>query len=227
MSLSPAVMLTPTIVHPSTNILLPDVLSKYGCVSQGGLLSCGTVAWVVFENSLIVIDAVSGKTIQSWLPPPEAGTIFHVSELNLGSDCQPLLVVGLEQNGCGVVVVLSPNTTKLLRAFEVPESITSIHPLSSSVYASFVDGYCLPDLFQDSALAYFSGVVAIGCQGGKVYLVNLHLNLEDELGQRNFCKLCLIQEDASGDDVHSIGESGRHVCVQLTQGEGEECNINL
>ena len=223
MSLSHAVTLTPTIIHSSTDFSLPDVLSKNGSVTQGGLLSSGTVAWIVFEKSLIIINAATGKTIQSWLPPPEAGTIVHVTELTLGNNSQPLVVVGLEQNDCGVVVVLSPTIARVLRAFEVPEVITCVHPFSSSIYASFDNDYCLPDLSEDSALMYFSGIVAVGCRGGAVYLVNLHLNLEDELlGQRlfgNFSKLCLIVEKIGRHDVQSVGESGQHACVELMQGE--------
>ena len=215
MSSSQTITSTPSIVHPSTDILLSE---SQGPVTQGGLLSCNAVAWLVVENSLIIVDAVNGKTIQSWRPPPEAGEIIHVVEFSLGD--RQLLIVGLDHNGCGVIVVLSPNTTKLLRAFEVPDSVTSIHAFSSSIFASYVDGYYLPDLFQYSALGYFSGVVAVGCHGGKVYLINLHLNLGDNLSHSSlgFSKLYLIEECTSVDKIRTIGEGGQHACVLLTRG---------
>lgn len=216
-------LLAPTVVHPSTGILLPDVVSNCGSVTQGGLFSCETVAWLVVDNTLLIVDATSGKSIQSWRPSPETGEIVHVVELDLGDRSQ-LLIVGLERNGCGVLVVLLPNGTRLLRAVHIPESITSIHPFSSSIHASFLHGYCLPDLFQHSALAYFSGIVAVGCCGGKVYLINLHLNVEDHISQRSFgitslSKLCIIEESMGADDLESIGDSGQHTCVLLTKGK--------
>ena len=206
---------TPTIIHPSIDVLLPQ---SYGSVSQGGLLSSNAVAWLVVENSVLIVDTANGKVIQSWRPPSEAGRITHVAELCLGD--HELLIVGLDQNGCGVAVVLSPNTSKLLRAFEIPGCITSLHAFSSSIFASYTDGYTLPDLFQSSALEYFSGVIAVGCHGGKVYLINLHLNLGDHLscGSYEFSKLCLIEENTSADEVRAIGERGQHACTLLTRG---------
>lgn len=223
MSSSEAATLTPTIIHPTTNISLPDVLLKCGSsVASGGLCSRGNIAWLVLGNSVVVIDTVSGKTIQSWIPPHEAGKIIHVTELDFDTNCQTLLAVGLERNGHGVVVVLSPNTTKMLRAIEVPEPITSVHPFSSSAYASFVNGYYLPDLFEDSVLAHFSGVVAVGCLGGKVYLINLHMNLDDHQSfgfSLDFSKICLIDENFKSEEVHAVGESGQHACILLTRGK--------
>ena len=224
MSYLQAATLTPTTVHPSSDILLPDVLSKHKCVTNGGLLRDST-AWLVFDNALIIVNTVSGKIIQSWIPAPERGRIVHVTELHLGKNVEPLLVIGLERSDRGVVAVLSSNTARLLRAIEVPEHITSIHPFSSSVYASLVDGYYLPDFFQDSALAYFSGIIAVGCHGGKVYLINLHLNLEDHLAQSSLwfstdvSKICLINENSGAEEVQSVGENGQHACVHMTRGK--------
>ena len=206
---------TPTIVQPSTDILLSQ---SYGTVAQGGFLSCNSVAWLVVENSVVIVDAVDGNIIQSWRPPSDAGKITHVAELNLGD--HELLIVGLDQNGCGVTVVLSPNTTKLLRAFEISGCITSLHAFSNSIFASYTDGYNLPDLFQSSALGYFSGVIAVGCRGGSVYVINLHLNLGDHLGygSSGFSKLCLVEEDTSANEIQAIGEGGQHACILLTRG---------
>ena len=222
MSSPQAGTLSPAVVHPPTGVLLPKVLSERGSVAKGGLFSCGTTAWLVLEDCLAIVDTRTGKTIQTWLPPPEAGTITHVAELSLGPR-QQLLVVVLERNDCSVLAVLSQHATKLLRAVEVPEPVTSVHPFCGSNHAPFVDDYYLPDLFQDSVLSYFSGLVAVGCHGGNVYLINLHLNLDDHFCQRfdeecSFSKLSVVGDDSSLDEVQNIGESGMHTCVQITRG---------
>ena len=208
---------SPTIIHPSIDVLLSQ---SYGSVAQGGLLSNNAIAWLVVENSVLIVDIVSGKVMQSWRPPSEAGRITHVAELCLGNS--ELLVIGLDQNGCGLAVVLSPNTSTPLRTFEVPGCITSLHAFSSSIFATYThtDGYFLPDLFQSSALEYFSGVIAVGCHGGKVYLINLHLNLGDHFscGSYEFSRLCLIEEDASAEEVRAVGERGEHAYALLTRG---------
>ena len=213
---------SPTIIHPSVDVLLPQ---SYGPVTQGGPLPCDAVAWLVVENSVIIVDTVSGKVRQSWRPPPEAGRITHVAEFSLGD--REFIVVGLDHNGCGVAVVLSPDTSKILRAFEISGCITSLHAFSSSIFASCTDGYTLPDLFQSSALEYFSGVVAVGCRGGKVYLINLHLNVGDHLsgGSYEFSKLCLVEESTSADEIHAIGERGQHACTLMTRGKTMQVHI--
>lgn len=207
---------TPTIVHPPTDILLPEL---QGPVTRGGLLACGTVAWLVVENSVIIINTVNGEAVQCWRPPPEAGKIVHIVELSLGY--HQFLVIGLDQCGYGGVAVLSPNTAKLLRSFKVPESITSIHAFCSSIFASCVGGYSLPDLFQCSVMECFNGVIAVGCHGGKVYLINLHLDLGNRLENGSFgvSKLCLIEENTSADKIRTIGEDGQHACLLLTRGK--------
>ena len=212
---------SPTIIHPSTDLLLQQ---SFGPVAQGGLLSCNNIAWLVVNTSILIVDTATGKVIQSWRPPSEAGRITHVTELCLG-DCE-LLVIGLNRNGCGVGVVLSPNTAKSLRAFEIPGCITSLHAFSSSVFASYTGGYALPDLFQSSALEHFSGVIAVGCRGGQVYLINLHLNLGGHLscGSYEFSKLCLIEEDTSADEIRTVGERGQHAYTLLTRGN-ELCEV--
>lgn len=173
----------------------------------------------MIENSIVIVNAVDGKIIQSWRPPSDAGKITCVAELSLGD--YELLTVGLNHDGRGVTVVLSPYTTKLLRAFEIPGCITSLHAFSNSIFASYTDGYYLSDLFQSSSLGYFSGVVAVGCRGGSVYVMNLHLDLGDHLGYGSFgfSKLCLVEEDTSADEIQAIGEGGQHACILLTRGK--------
>ena len=222
MSSPQAVTLTPAVVHPPIGLLLPEVLSQLGSVRKGVLLSGGTAAGralLVVENSFVIVDAGTGKILQSWVPPPEAGTINHVAELSLGRG-QQLLVVGLEQHDHSVLAVLSSNATKLLRTVAIPEAVTSIYPFCDSAYAPFVDDYHLPDLFQDSALAHFSGLVAVGCVGGRVYLVNLHLNLDDlrPVGDSVFSTLSVMKEDCSLHEVKNVGEGGQHSCIQLNGG---------
>lgn len=137
--------------------------------SAGGLLLCGKAAWCLVPGSLIVYRVPSGEPI-GHLRTGEL-TVSHVCELQRTKQDSLLVLACREAKRSAIVGLFAPGSSQLLRAIRVPYDITSVCVLSAR-------GLDTPGLFSNAVLSQFMGVVAVGCKGGLVFLLDLALGRE-------------------------------------------------
>ena len=151
--------------------------------SAGGLLCGGRYAWLVSPGGLLrVFQSSDGECVSQLSLSPGKGRRVAVScscELSpgtLSADSsardQPLLALALTVDGVranATLTVLDPFSSRLVRAVEVPWSVTSLCGISGTALQSAAG------LFSPALLQEFSGVLSVGCAEGHVLLVDLAL----------------------------------------------------
>ncbi|CAI8030968.1 Protein ELYS [Geodia barretti] len=151
--------------------------------SAGGLLCGGRYAWLVSPGGLLrVFQSSDGECVSQLSLSPGKGRRVAVScscELSpgtLSADSsardQPLLALALTVDGVranATLTVLDPFSSRLVRAVEVPWSVTSLCGVSGTALQSAAG------LFSPALLQEFSGVLSVGCAEGHVLLVDLAL----------------------------------------------------
>ena len=222
------VLQTPTILHAPVNLSCPLEGESVTLARLGGN---GRLAWRVVDNTLVVNNISTGECVHLWRPG-DHGNISHVTELDLHLVDGPLLLVVVKKNNHCTIAVLSPATSKLIRAVAIPFLVTVVHPISitdssSTDHSDFTPGHHRQaQLFGDSPLACFSGVVVVGGNGGMLLLIDLHLSSGNSIpvSMMSPSQLQLLEGPVTMEDIQNISESGRHACIQLTQGKGQHFN---
>ena len=190
--------------------------------SAGGLLCGGRYAWLVSPGGLLRVFRSSGGECVSQLSlSPGKGRRVAVScscELSPGTlyadssaRDQPLLALALTVDGVranATLVVLDPLSSRLVRAVEVPWSATSLCGVSGTALQSAAG------LFSPALLREFSGVLAVGCAGGHVLLVDLALGVSS-VGQGSVQRPLRL---VFADGVTQRGSSA----VSSARGNGEQ-----
>lgn len=197
--------------------------TKYACLYQGEFLN--------------IIDVSSGEKITEWrFGATCPGFITDVTcavELPYNDNSNDIkqVVVGLKCEVMGgMLCILDIQGSRLLRAIRIPGK-----PLSLSVVDNGSSGcegrYPLPSL-----LSSMSGIIAVGVEGGKVFLIDLcRLSCEELLSswfnddreeihdEMNPCQLIEISKDDADPDVleskrAAAAMSGDHLCLLLNDG---------
>lgn len=137
--------------------------------TNGGLIMNGQAAWFLSPGGLFVTKVPSGEHV-GHLQTGELA-VTHVCELQRENNDSLLVLACRESKSSSIVAVYSPWSSVLLRAINVPQEITSMCLLSAK-------GLDAPSLFTHTILTEFRGVVAVGCAGGNVVLLDLALNKE-------------------------------------------------
>ncbi len=207
----------PSLVSRPTPLSLPPVPEA----QLGGLFHGGCLSWSVADGTLYICDTSTGACLQNWAPSMDGDEITTVVELYGPSG--PLLVVGIAGPDGHMIGVLSSNWGKLIRSIRVPYKITALHPFNFEGFSSkHYDAYSRPDMFPNSVLSLFNGIVAVGTAAGHVYLVDLQLavNVRDSTNDwlNNPAPLHVIEGPLSEHDIASMSETG-HVTVEVSKGE--------
>ena len=201
--------------------------------SAGGLLDGGRYAWLLTHGGFLhVYRSADGECVSQLQLSPGKGRRVSVScscELNpsslspstsaLNPSRSPLLALALAVDGVRVkttVVVLDPLSSRLVRVVEVPWAVTSLCGVPTTSLQTAAG------LFSPALLREFSGVLAVGCAGGHVLLVDMALGLFS-VGQGSMHKpLKLVFMDLTGGGgrgasfVSSARGSGEQLpCVDL------------
>ena len=152
--------------------------------SAGGLLRGGKFAWAFFPSGLLSVYSSGGECVShvKLVPSQRKGRRLEVScscELSLSSfptrsRSLPLaLAVSVEGvRAKTTLVIVDALSSSLLRAIEVPWTVSSLCGVSEEAVRAVTSG-----LFSSSILREFSGVLAAGCAGGHVILVDLALGV--------------------------------------------------
>jgi hypothetical protein len=140
--------------------------------------------------------------LSSRAPPP-----------NSTSD-ESLLVLAVHQDGSDgktTLAVVDPRASKLLRAIEVPRTVSSLCGVS---------GESLQVAGAAFKLDCFSGIVAAGCAGGHVLMVDLALGVElsyqpSVLHPQRSEVIELRKTESISSSVTTARSNGRHACVDV------------
>lgn len=196
----------PSLVGPPTTLSLPPG-------QLGGLFHGGRLSWSVADGALYICDTSTGACLQNWASSIDGDEITLVTELD-GPRC-PLLMVAIAGYDRHMIGVLSSNWGKLIRSVSIPNKITSLHPFS-------FEQRFVADMFSNSVLSLFNGIVAIGTIGGRVYLMDVQLGAREVESTRDRLNdpspLHIIEGPVSEHDIANMSDTG-HVTVEVSKGE--------
>ena len=205
-------VLPPSITHPPVSLSLQSA-------EQGGFFNNGQLAWSVSNGDLSITNTATGQCVQSWAPTTAGYDIKLVSEIK--GPKSSLLVVALEGYGQHIVGVVSSNWGKLIRGVTIPNQVTALHPFSFEGFSPNTDGYARPDIFPNSVISSFNGIVAVGTVGGRVYLIDLQLGV-GMTDSNNDClntpsPMHILEGPVTERELSSLSDSG-HVTVEISRG---------
>ncbi|KAK9888484.1 hypothetical protein WA026_000735 [Henosepilachna vigintioctopunctata] len=150
-----------------------------GCLETlGGVLSNFNYSWIVNGSKFIIVRCKNGARVGSWdfatTLKDETSEIIGIDEIHRPHGKEPLLAISINcVSSGGIVCILDFIRSKVIRAIQIGEHISSLHVIG-----------CGRDIFNLSGpLRNFDGIFAVGTVGGDVYIVDIcwHLCYE-ELG---------------------------------------------
>lgn len=210
----PLVYQDPNEVATPTPLRLNDDLCDGSEGAEGRLAQVGGYLWIVRGSLLQVFKQKTGECVSSWRARLSGARITHVCEVVLGS-AHSYLLLSVRSGRHSTLVVIPPFAAVVAQAIAVPHEVTCLQVVSASRLNT-------PGLFAHSILSRFSGVAAVGCQGGHTYLVDLRLS--DEGPHRSSlahpAPLCILDPRGAGGQslamVAEAVESGAHICIELS-----------
>ncbi|XP_012935515.1 protein ELYS [Aplysia californica] len=150
-----------------------EVKSHHFEASHAGVSKDGQVSWVYNSSLLQVKLAQTGEILSTWrcgktVRDPHS-SIVCVTDL-CHKDGHLLLVATTSLSDQGLLCFFSVKQKKVIKAIEIPQKITAVEVV-------FSNGDEDPQRWVLSQhLLFFSGLVAIGTEGGYIYLVDLGLD---------------------------------------------------
>lgn len=182
--------------------------------SAGGLLRGNRLAWLLGrDGTLRVFRSVDGGCVSETRLVPRGCGIAVACSCELDSEAT-LLVLALhpeDSRGKTTVAVVDVTTSEVRRTVKVPWDVSSLSGVSGpSLQAA-------RGLFSPTTLGLFSGVLAVGCVGGRVLLVDLSLRVEfsAEASVTQPQDLAFIEIGAGPATVSSARERGRYACIDI------------
>ena len=208
MSLPTSVCQLPTFISPPSPLHLPP---SHSSITNGKFFrDSAELAWLLRGDIIHTMNMKNKDVVARWRA--KDCSICCTCELNLGYN-HSLLILGLETNSEHVLAVLNPKAPTLVRAIALPRKITSVCPVSANNLDT-------PGLFSHGILGHFSGIVAVGCKGGHVYLVDLALTNPDppKPSLHNPSPMYLLdpQRGVVRTEVSQAMDTGAHICLELT-----------
>lgn len=166
----------------------PIEISSVSTYVLGGICGCETnKAWMVCGDCIEIINMKSGQCVQRW--KCNYGEIYDINEVMCGT--HQFLVVSTmlySEKDTFVLVLLNILSLSIAKLIYFTEKVTSI---SSEILSSVPSN--------DNILRKFDGILAVGCCGGRVYLVSLNLGQGHLLHSSSPIKVVnceeVIQED--------------------------------
>ena len=208
MSLPTSVCQLPTFISPPSPLHLPP---SHSSITNGEFFrDSAELAWLLRGDIIHTMNMKNKDVVARWRA--KDCSICCTCELSLAYN-HSLLILALETNSEHVLAVLNPKAPKLVRAIALPHKITSVCPVSANNLDT-------PGLFSHGILGHFSGIVAVGCKEGHVYLVDLALTNPDpptpSLHNPSPMYLLDPQRGVVRTEVSQAMDAGAHICLELT-----------
>ncbi|XP_078336668.1 uncharacterized protein LOC111137601 isoform X2 [Crassostrea virginica] len=211
-SVSPIISFTGTTT--STALIQNDV-------AIAGVSKDGAVCWLVKEAILEVMDTRSSQCLSSWkfgeiICDPHA-YITCVKEYQYGSS-RRLLVGVCYSSSSGLLCILDLHLSKITRTIEIPQKISSLDPITNN------GGDDVPVWALSAHLRHFYGIVAVGTNGGIVYLIDMCLDDEMESDEIKPNKLQFLSPRSRDTEQRRVQAMSR--CQHLSMVLDEEAQGN-
>ena len=169
---------------------------------SGGMVSheCNNRVWLYNQNCVLLVEATTGKCIHRW--KCSYGKIKKVCEMVVGAGCYLTVLSTLNSEANGdVVILLNTSSLSIVKSIYVAENISSLSIVQHSPLAH-------------SLLNTFAGIVAIGCYGGRIFLVNLNLNQYDERPVHQPLPIKILNKSE-----HFEVQNGEHIALEISKGK--------
>lgn len=226
MSASESAVQTPSLIRDPVLFRFPSSSPPLQA-SAGRLFGGGRFAWLLNRSGgLRIFKSESGECVAllRLVPRGSRVSVLCSCELRPEKDSPPnsrtllVLATHLEgHEGKTAVVVINPAASKLIRAVEIPWGVTSLCGVASECVQ-------VAGLFAQSLLQNFAGILAVGCSGGRMLLVDLALGTESShhSSVKQPQALVFIESLRSGSlaTITEARETGRHACVDISGNKG-------
>lgn len=213
MSAAENAVLTPSVVHDPCLFQTPSASSSLQA-SAGGIFKNGRFAWILNRSGhLYIFNSITGEcTAQLRLGP--RGSHVRVScscELSSVVATKPLLVLAASDDtvkGKTTIFVVDPAASKLVKSVIIPWAVSSLCGIAEGCLQ-------MAGLFSFSFLESFSGILAVGCDGGHVLLVDLVLCEKELIVHPKSLVFESLQSGLASSTVAEARRTGRHACVDV------------
>lgn len=148
----------------------PTVISNSVDISQGLNTACGgsfgcevDKVWLFNSSYVLIVNAINSRCLQRW--KCNYGRIRRVYEV-LCNTTTFLVIVSTpmeQKTDNDVITLLNPSSLSVVKSIYFCENVASLCSVNHSCAS-------------DSILNTFSGILAVGCYGGRVFLLNLNLD---------------------------------------------------
>ncbi|XP_019614124.1 PREDICTED: protein ELYS-like [Branchiostoma belcheri] len=182
----------------------------------GAVCTGGQWAWLARGASLEVVNTQTGTRQGAWCfgktQKDPMVSISCVQEYEYQKSVK--LVVGLQTgSGRGMVCLLDPNISKVIKAVDIPHKVTSVEPITNAGGIRTPKGF-----LSDLLYKFFFGIVAVGTAGGHAYLVDMAMDHEEESDEVNLSHLEVITmetRDLAAKRENAL-QRGRLFCLDIT-----------
>ncbi|XP_078697453.1 protein ELYS-like [Branchiostoma floridae x Branchiostoma belcheri] len=182
----------------------------------GAVCTGGQWAWLARGASLEVVNTQTGARQGAWCfgktQKDPMVSISCVQEYEYQKSVK--LVVGLQTgSGRGMVCLLDPNISKVIKAVDIPHKVTSVEPITNAGGIRTPKGFLSDQLYK-----FFFGIVAVGTAGGHAYLVDMAMDHEEESDEVNLSHLEVITmetRDLAAKRENAL-QRGRLFCLDIT-----------
>ena len=144
--------------------------------------------------------------------PSPGGRVIGVFELKVPEKGPSLLCLVFRKGGKSLLVVWNADLSRVLRAIHLPFQVTSAAPVSGGSLTA-------PGLFSQSVVEECSGVVAIGCVGGRLLVIDLALGRQwtaVTMATPRPCHVVSARVESLSEARAKAVKSYSHLCIDLT-----------
>ncbi|XP_021372867.1 protein ELYS-like isoform X1 [Mizuhopecten yessoensis] len=153
-----------------------------GSVIQGapicaGVSKEGALSWITHGPVVEVVNTKTRDCLASWtfgaILKDSHTSIASVAQYNCNQDFKLLLGVNNSSDN-GMLCMFDVGLSKVVKAVEIPHKVTYVEPVTA------VGGDYVPVWALNEQLRQFYGIVAVGTEGGLVYLIDMCVDDETD-----------------------------------------------
>ncbi|XP_060062460.1 protein ELYS-like [Ylistrum balloti] len=198
-----------------TNINAGSVIR--GAPVCAGVSKDGGLSWITHGPVVEVVNTKTRNCLASWtfgaVLKDSHTSIASVAEYKCNQDLKLLLGVNNSSDN-GMLCVFDVSLSKVVKAIEIPHKVTFVEPVTS------VGGDYVPIWALNEQLRQFYGIVAVGTEGGFVYLIDMCVDEEadysDEIMPNRLLFVTPRSRDVQQRRVQAVSK-GQQLCMVLDE----------
>ncbi|XP_069118568.1 protein ELYS-like isoform X2 [Argopecten irradians] len=182
-----------------------------------GVSKDGGMSWVTRGPVVEVVSTKTRNCLASWtfgVKLKDTHTsIACVAPYKCNNSCKLLIGVNNSSSN-GMLCVLDVSLSKVVKAIEIPHKVTYIEPVTA------VGGDYVPVWALNQQLRQFYGIVAVGTEGGYVYLIDMCIDKEvdysDEVMPNQLLFITPRSRDVQHRRIQAVSK-GQQLCMVLDE----------